>query len=115
MKKRTIEVSEETYESIKDQLQEEEKIDINELKDFEGKKMFFRTVTYHILGKVEKVLGNGQLQLSTASWIADSGRFSDAVKNGSLEEIEPLGDWFVNLHSCTDYGFWKHELPKTQK
>ena len=111
---KTINISEETYEKIKEQLTEDEKVDINSLQDFVGKKFFFRTVTYHIVGKVVKVFGY-QLQLEDASWIADSGRFMNAIKDGELNEVEPVGDWFVNLQSCTDYGIWKHKLPKVQK
>lgn len=109
---KTINISEETFELIKDQLKDDEKTDISSLKDLIGKKLFIRTVTYHILGKVEKIIGN-VAQLSKASWIADSGRFSEAIKNGfgSSAEIEPLGEWFVNLNSAVDFGEWKHELP----
>lgn len=111
---KTINISDETYELIKDQLNEDEKIDINSIKELMGKKLFLRTVTYHILGKVEKIIGN-ILYLSAASWIADSGRFSNAVMSGELNEIEPLGNWFVNLNTVTDFGIWKHKLPTEQK
>ena len=115
-KKRILDISEETYELIKSQLKEEEKLDINSLKDLEGKNMFFRTVTYHILGKVEKVIGNF-IQLSSASWIADSKRFSNFIKEGVIvqAEIEPIGEWFVNINSCTDFGEWKFTLPLKQQ
>jgi len=112
---RTINISEETYESIKDQLTEEEKIDISSVEELVGKKLFLRTVTYHIVGKVEKIVGNGILQLSNASWVADSGRFMNAIKEGTLDEVEPIGNWFVNLNTVTDFGFWVHNLPKEQK
>lgn len=111
---KTINVSDETYELIKDQLSAEEKMDISDISDFVGKKLFLRTVTYHMLGKVEKVIGR-ILQLSDASWIADSGRFMNAIKTGELKEIEPVGTWFVNLDSTTDFGFWNHDLPTEQK
>ena len=109
-----INISEETYEKIKDQLMSEEKIDINELKDFVGKQLFIRTVTYHIVGKVEKIVGTFFV-LSNASFIADSGRFMNAIKNGNLNEVEPLGDWFVNYNTITDMGIWKHSLNLNQK
>ena len=111
---KTIEVSEETYQKIKDQLQEDEIIDISSMDDFIGKNVFFRTVTYHILGKVVKVIGN-QVQLEKASWVADSGRFTEFIRNGEINEVEIMGDWFVNLNSVTDYGIWKHSLPTKQK
>ena len=111
---KTIQVSDETYELIKDQLTKDESLDISGLEDLVGKKFFFRTVTYHIVGKVEKVIGN-MLKLSTASWVADSGRFMNAIKDGELNEVEPLGEWFVNISAVTDFGLWKHDLPTKQK
>ena len=110
----TLEISEKTYQKIKGQLTDDEKIDISSLDDLVGKKMFFRTVTYHILGKVVKIIGN-IIQLECASWIPDSGRFMQFIKNGEIDEVEPVGDWFILIHSCTDFGEWKHELPTEQK
>jgi len=111
---KTINVSDETYELIKDQLDDDESIDISSIDELVGKKLFLRTVTYHILGKVEKIMGT-ILYLSDASWVADSGRFSNAIKSGELDEVELLGNWFVNLSTVTDFGIWKHKLPKDQK
>jgi hypothetical protein len=112
---RTLEISEETYQKIRAQLKEEEKIDIKSLEDFIGKSFFFRTVTYHFVGRVVKILPFGILQLEDASWIPDSGRFMQAIKEGNLNEIEPLGEWFISLPTCTDFGFWKHSLKLQQK
>jgi hypothetical protein len=111
---KTIQISEETYQKIKHQLLENEKTELNDLNDMVGKSFFFRTVTYHIVGKVEKIIGQ-TLQLSTASWVADSGRFMNAIKNGELSEVEPLGEWFVNFSTVTDFGRWVHQLPEEQK
>ena len=112
---KTIQVSTETYEKIKEQLKEEEKVDIKSLEDFKGQAFFFRTVTYHIIGRVVDVLPFGILRLEDASWVADSGRFMNAIKNGELKEVEPIGDWFLNLSSCTDFGLWEHSLKIEQK
>jgi len=106
---KTLQISEETYEKIKAQLQEDEKIDISSLDDLIGKNYFFRTVTYHLVGKVVKRIGN-ILQLETASWIADSGRFMQFIKEGKVNEVEPVGIAFINLASVTDFFPWKHEL-----
>lgn len=109
---KTIQVSEETYELIKDQLKDG--IDISGLDDLVGNKFFFRTVTYHLVGKVTKRIGN-ILQLETASWIASSGRFMQAIKNGTLDEVEPVGTAFINLDTVTDFFPWTHKLPTEQK
>ena len=111
---KTLQISEETYEKIKDQLSEDEISDISELDDLVGNKYFFRTVTYHMIGKVEKRIGSF-LQLSTASWIPDSGRFTGAIKDGTLYEVEPVGSAFINLSTVVDFFEWKHALPTDQK
>ena len=112
---KTITISEETYNKIKEQFAHEfEEVPINEIDDLIGNKFFFRTVTYHCVGKVEKRIGDF-LELSTASWIPDSGRFMDTIKNGSLEEIEPVGKMYVNIKSLVDFFPWTHPLPTEQK
>ena len=112
--KRTLEISEETYQKIKDQLSEGEKIDIKQLDDLIGKKFFFRTVTYHTVGMVTGRIGN-LLVLEDAAWIADSGRFMDCIKNGEVNEVEPVGDCLLNLSTVVDAFPWNHELIKEQK
>lgn len=79
-----------------------------------GKAYFFRTVTYHTIGKVVKVNGNF-IQLENASWIADSGRFMQAIKDGVLNEVEPVGESNINLDTVVDFFPWKHALPTVQK
>ena len=79
-----------------------------------GKSYFFRTVTYHLIGKV-KAEKAGFLELEQASWVADSGRFMQAIKNGSLNEVEPVGNAYVSLAAITDAFPWVHALPTEQK
>ena len=111
---KTIEVSEETYERIKEQLGEENVKEIDDLDDMVGDKWFFRTVTYHLVGKIKKRVGHF-FELSDASWVADSGRFMNALKSGTLDEVEPVGRTLVNIDSITDAFPWTHKLPKEQK
>jgi len=110
---RKIEISEETYQKIKDQL-DDEAMDLDCYTDLIGKSFFFRTVTYHLVGKVEKLFGTF-LQLSDASWVVNSGRFMQAILDGTLSEVEPVGLAWVNLDTVTDFFPWKHLLPKVQK
>jgi len=112
--KRTIEISEETYQIIKDQLGADSIKDISSYDDMIGRSYFFRSVTYHMVGEVTKIVGSF-LQLKKASWIADSGRFMNAIKDGSLNEIEPVGIAFVNIESLVDFFPWNHPLPAKQK
>jgi hypothetical protein len=39
----------------------------------------------------------------------------NAIKNGTLSEVEPVGDALVNINSIVDVFPWKHDLPKEQK
>ena len=114
---KTLEISDETFEKIKDQLSEEDYTEIDDLSDFVGKKVFMRTVTYHLVGKVKKQVGKFWL-LTDASWVADSKRFSDFIKNGVVNEepeIEPVGEVLVNIDSVVDLYEWKHKLPNKQQ
>jgi hypothetical protein len=111
---RTIEISDETFEKLKDQLTAEEQTDVSSLEDFVGKKLFIRTVTYALLGEVKAKIGN-LLELKNASWVADTGRFSQFIKKGEIStnaEIEPVGSVYVNVQSVVDMYIWKFELPK---
>lgn len=83
--------------------------------DLVGKSFFFRTVTYHLVGKVVAQHANSLIELDDASWIADSGRFMQAIKEGKLNEVEPVGKAYINLKSVTDFFPWKHALPSEQK
>ena len=112
---RQIEVSDETWEKIKDIVSTDDKSwEINEMDDFIGKKLFIRTVTYHLTGKAVKRIGNF-FHLKEAAWIADSGRFEQAIKDGELNEVEPVGEAWVNINSIVDMFPWKNKLPKEQK
>ena len=55
---RTLEVSDETWDRIKDQLSEEEQTEVNSLEDFVGEKLYIRTITYNCVGEVVKKVSN---------------------------------------------------------
>lgn len=84
------------------------------LRKFVGKSLFIRTVTYHLVGTVEDVIG-GMFELSHASWVADSGRFGAALATGKLSEVEYVGSAWVNVSAITDMFEWNHELPSSTK
>lgn len=82
-----------------------------------GTNVFIRTVTHYFTGKVERVT-KSWIILSSAAWIADTGRFADALRSGSLNEVEPYPDDAivrVNRDGVIDIANWKHELPRKQK
>lgn len=80
-----------------------------------GRNVFVRTVTFHYTGKLRAVYAH-ELVLDQAAWIADSGRFADALKNGSLNEVEPYPDQvIINRDTVTDICLWPTKLPRDQK
>lgn len=80
-----------------------------------GKNYLIRTVTMILVGRLEAV-HDTELVLSSASWIADTGRFHDALKTGSVAEVEPFTeDVIVGRGSLIDATIWTNALPKEQK
>lgn len=53
------------------------------------KPYFIRTVTYHLTGRLVAVT-NHELWLEDAAWIADDGRFMQAIEKGEFAEVEPF-------------------------
>ncbi len=56
-----------------------------------GAPYFIRTVTHHHTGRLVAVTEH-ELVLEDAAWIADDGRFADALKSGAFSEVEPFPD-----------------------
>jgi len=80
-----------------------------------GKKYFIRTATYHVVGQLNEIYQK-ELVLTSASWIADSGRFNAALVSGNFEEIEPfVNDVIVSRGGIIDATEWTHELPSKVK
>jgi hypothetical protein len=79
-----------------------------------GDKLFIRTVTFHHVGEVVGV-EDGFVKLKDASWVADSGRFGEAVAKGTLSEVEYVGDAYVNVSTIVDAFLWAHALPTESK
>lgn len=52
-----------------------------------GANYFIRTVTHHLAGKLVRVTGQ-ELVIENASWIADDGRLTEALKNCEFNEVE---------------------------
>jgi hypothetical protein len=82
-----------------------------------GLNYFIRTVTHYLTGKLLRVTAK-ELVLMDAAWIADTGRFMDAIKSGKLNEVEPYPDGkevIVGRGSIIDAVEWSHPLPREQK
>lgn len=82
-----------------------------------GECYFVRTVTHYLTGRLVAV-DDRELVLTDAAWIADTGRFSDAMKSGTLNEVEPYPDGaevIVGRGALVDAARWTHALPREQK
>ena len=56
-----------------------------------GRNYLVRTVTMTLYGKLVAVFEQ-ELILQDAAWIADSGRWADALESGEFDEVEPFPD-----------------------
>lgn len=79
-----------------------------------GKNVFVRTVTHYYTGRLESA--GPYLHLQEAAWIADTGRFADALATGKFSEVEPYpADCWVASGAVIDVSEWPHQLPRTQR
>ncbi len=78
-----------------------------------GNNYFFRLATYHCIGNIVSIVGKF-IVLKDACWVADSGRFMQALQKGNLSEVEPTGDMVINIDFIADAFPWKHALPDKQ-
>ena len=101
-------------------MQGENVFDVNNIPFQIGKQYFIRTGTYHSMGKLKAVKWKF-LVLDDASWIPDSGRFTQFLERGELNEVEPIrcGSanriMFINIDFIADAFEWNHPLPDKQK
>jgi hypothetical protein len=80
-----------------------------------GKNYFVRSVTHYYTGRLVRVTPL-ELVLADAAWIADTGRFSDALRSGTLNEVEPYpGEVVINRGALVDACLWDSDLPRAQK
>jgi len=80
-----------------------------------GEAYLFRTVTHIEVGRVKEIVGKFAI-LEDASWIADTGRYHDCLKNGTFSEVEPYPLYTgLNTDTLINFAPWPHALPKDQK
>lgn len=82
--------------------------------ELEGKNVLIRTVTNFYTGRV--IEENSKfLKLEKAAWIADTGRFADALASSNFGEVEPYPRTVIVMKAAmvdvTEIG----ELPTKQK
>lgn len=80
-----------------------------------GKAYFVRTVTNYFTGRLVTVTPQ-ELLFADAAWVADTGRFADALKSGTLGEVEPYpGEVIVGRGALVDACLWDSDLPRAQR
>ena len=80
-----------------------------------GDAILIRTVTMIQVGKV-RAIGRDFFTLEDGGWVADTGRFSEMLEKGTINEFERAPDWFlVGRGAIVDVYPWKHPLPKATK
>jgi len=79
-----------------------------------GVAYLIRCVTNYWTGRVVGITDT-EILLEDAAWIADTGRFSDAIKTGKFNEVEPVGgETIVARGAIVDAIKWPHDLPLEQ-
>lgn len=110
---------------IEKQLKDMEKEEHNMLRDQSnhffniGENYLIRTVTFTYLGNLMGV-GEKEILIGDASWIANTGRFSNMLKEGvtvqDKSQIEPCNaDIVIGRGAIVDMIPYNHELPTKQK
>jgi hypothetical protein len=80
-----------------------------------GEQYLIRTVTMIQTGRLVYI-DEHELVLEDAAWIADTGQFSDALKTGSFDEIEPFEfEVIIGRGSIVDASPFKNKLPRSKK
>ena len=75
-----------------------------------GSNYLVETVTKYYLGRLVWV-GPQELVLEDASWIADTGRYHEALRDGTAAEVEPCPEpVIVGRGAVVDAVLWRKAL-----
>lgn len=76
---------------------------------------FIRSVTHYYTGRLTSIT-DSDIVLEDAAWIADTGRFANAMETGELSEVEPFHNPVIILRGViVDVTPWEHDLPRGTK
>jgi len=79
-----------------------------------GEKYIIRTIAYFAVGRLTFV-GDHELVLDEACWVACTKRYADTLRTGELEEVEPSRlPKIIGRASIVDADIWEHALPRDQ-
>lgn len=81
-----------------------------------GENYFVRSVTHYYTGRLIEVFDT-ELVLEDVAWIADTGRYADALKSGDFSEVEPYpsGSVILGRGAILDAAKLSTSLPLSQK
>jgi hypothetical protein len=79
-----------------------------------GKAYLIRTVTMAWTGRVTAIYPEF-LTMEDGAWIADTGRYHEAIAQGVFSEVEPAGNVIIGTGSIVDAIEWHHFLPMKAK
>lgn len=74
-----------------------------------GQLYFIRTVTMYYVGELVSV-DEHEVVLRDAAWVADTGRFNEALRTGRVSECEPFPDGICGIGrgAIVDASMWTH-------
>lgn len=76
-----------------------------------GTAYLIRGVTHYYTGRLICVTDQ-ELVLEEAAWIADTGRYNEAIKTGKLNEVEPIiGPAIIGRGALVDAVEWPNNIP----
>jgi hypothetical protein len=76
-----------------------------------GSAYLIRTMTHYYTGRLRSVY-QSELLLDDAAWIADTGRYADALVSGKLNEVEPIvGPVVIGRGAIVDAVKWPNNIP----
>ena len=80
-----------------------------------GQNYLVETVTKYFLGKLVRVTEQ-ELLLDEASWIADTGRYNECLRDGVANEVEPCpGSVIVGRGAIVSASLWTSPLLRVVK
>jgi len=80
-----------------------------------GQAYMFVTVTRYYTG-VLKWVGDKELVISDAAWVAHTDRYNKALAKGELRSVEPIpGDVILGRGAIVEVAEWNHALPSAVK
>jgi len=80
-----------------------------------GETVYIRAVTFHYVGRITAITDT-DIKLQNASWVADSGRWAEALSTGELSEVEPYPDTVCVMRGAVvDVSPWSFDLPSKVK